>query len=436
MFSDFIINQLGFVSTIIDPDVYRRKSTYKDARGNSVDYYELLLVYVDDVLVVSKEPNAIMERIGKSFRLKEGWNKPTSYLGAETFEHRRKNGAVCWALGSGKYVKNLITQVKEMLSEDGLALRPIPKSNTAQEKIGPLHTDYKPELDTSPLLEARLHSRYQQIIGGLRWAVELGRVDINVDVAIMSQYLAAPREGHLEALYDIIRYLALKPDRRLLMSPGRLLVPDSVTESFNRPVDWKEFYGEMKEEDPQGMPTPLGEAVKITAYLDANHANNVVTRRSHTGILIFVNNSVIVQYSKKQNTVESATFGAEMVAMRTARDLTVALRIKLKMFGVPIDGPADFFCDNESVVKNTSIPTSVLAKKHNAVNYHIIRESAAAGILRVAKIPTKENKSDALTKILPHSQRSYLLGTVLYWPSEIRNPTTGVGSDEGNEPTR
>jgi len=49
------------------------------------------------------------------------------------------------------------------------------------------------------------------------------------------------------------------------------------------------------------------------------------------------------------------------------------------MFGVPIDGPADFFCDNVSVVKNTSIPTSMLAKKRNSVNYHIIRESAASG---------------------------------------------------------
>ena len=207
----------------------------------------------------------------------------------------------------------------------------------------------------------------------------------------------------------IIRHLSVRPDRRLLMSPKRLPYSDAIKESFNVKADWKEFYGEMKEEDPQGMPTPLGEAVKITPYLDANHANHVVTRRSHTGILIFVNSALVVQYSKKQNTVESATFRAEMVTMRTAQDLTVALRIKLKMFGVPIDCSADFFCDNESVVKNTSIPTSVLAKKHNAVNYHIICKSAAAGTLRVAKIPTKENKSDALTKIQPHSQRNYLL---------------------------
>mmetsp|Transcript_15229 Transcript_15229/g.22948 ORF Transcript_15229/g.22948 Transcript_15229/m.22948 type:complete len:216 (+) Transcript_15229:564-1211(+) len=206
------------------------------------------------------------------------------------------------------------------------------------------------------------------------------------------------------------------------MNPKRIDQREEIKNSFNLNADWMEFYGEMKEEDPHGMPTPLGEAVKITTYVDANHANNVVTRRSQTGILIFVNSALIVQHSKKQNTVESATFGAEMVAMRAARDLTVALRIKLKMFGVPIDGPADFFCDNDSVVKNTSIPSSVLAKKHNSVNFHIIRESAAAGILRVTKIPTKDNKADALTKILPQYQRNNLLNDIMYYPSEINTP--------------
>ena len=145
--------------------------------------------------------------------------------------------------------------------------------------------------------------------------------------------------------------------------------PDAPEKLLSKDVNWKVCYGEIVEEDPAGMPTPLGQPVKIRTFLDADLADNVVTKRSHTGI--FFNNSLIVQYSKKQNAVESATFGAEMVAIRVARDLTVALRIKLKMFGVPIDGPADFFCDNDSVVKNTSISTSMLAKKHNSVNYSV-----------------------------------------------------------------
>ena len=65
--------------------------------------------------------------------------------------------------------------------------------------------------------------------------------------------------------------------------------------------------------------------------------------------------------------------------------MAIALRYKLRMFGIPIDGAADVFCDNQGVVKNTSLPESVLSKKHNAINYHAVQEAVAAGIMRVAK---------------------------------------------------
>jgi hypothetical protein len=55
------------------------------------------------------------------------------------------------------------------------------------------------------------------------------------------------------------------------------------------------------------------------------------------------------------------------------------------MFGVPINGPAFvLYCDNQGVMKNVTIPESVLSKKHNVINYHAVREAVAANILRVA----------------------------------------------------
>ena len=82
--------------------------------------------------------------------------------------------------------------------------------------------------------------------------------------------------------------------------------------------------------------------------------------------------------------MESSTFGSEFVVMRIAKDMAIALRYKLRMFSIAIDGAADVFCDNQGVVKNTSLPESVLSKKHNAINYHAVREAVAAGIMRVA----------------------------------------------------
>ena len=101
--------------------------------------------------------------------------------------------------------------------------------------------------------------------------------------------------------------------------------------------------------------------------MDANHAGNVLTRGSHTGIIIFDNNSPIIWHSERQNTVESSSFGSEFIALWIATEMIEGLRYKLRIFRVAIDGPADVFCDNQSVVTNVSIPSSVLNKKHNSI---------------------------------------------------------------------
>jgi hypothetical protein len=71
-------------------------------------------------------------------------------------------------------------------------------------------------------------------------------------------------------------------------------------------------------------------------------------------------------------------------------------------------------CDNQGVVKNNSIPESTLTKKHNAINYHIIRESAAMGMLRVGKEDTETNLADLLTKILNQPRWQALLQSIMY----------------------
>ena len=87
----------------------------------------------------------------------------------------------------------------------------------------------------------------------------------------------------------------------------------------------------------------------------------------------------IIWFSKRQNTVEASTFGSDFQAMKNAVELTEALRYKLRMFGVPIDGPTNTFCDNEAVYKNTSsLPESTLKKEHHAIAYHFCREAVAA----------------------------------------------------------
>ena len=90
------------------------------------------------------------------------------------------------------------------------------------------------------------------------------------------------------------------------------------------------------------------------------------------------------------------------------------LRYKLRMFGVPIEGPTDVYCDNSSVVTNSTIPASMLNKKHNAICYHKVRESQAAGTIRVGWISGEYNKSDLLTKTTLNTGRRYDLMNSLF----------------------
>jgi hypothetical protein len=73
--------------------------------------------------------------------------------------------------------------------------------------------------------------------------------------------------------------------------------------------------------------------------------------------------------------------------MKNAIKLSESLRYKLRMFGVPIDGPTNVFCDNEAVYKSTLIPESTLKKKHHSIAYHQCREAVAAGTVRVSCCP-------------------------------------------------
>ena len=170
----------------------------------------------------------------------------------------------------------------------------------------------------------------------------------------------------------------------------------------------------VKEDMPPDMPDSRGLSISISVFVDANNAGNVANRKSQTGILIFCNKTPIHWYSKSQATVETSTFGSEFNALRVAVEMVKALRYKLRMFGVPVDGPASVFCDNEAVVKNTSIPESTLKKKHHSISYHACREAVAAEIIQIAKEGTKTNLADLFTKAMSSIRREFLLKRFTY----------------------
>ena len=158
------------------------------------------------------------------------------------------------------------------------------------------------------------------------------------------------------------------------------------------------------------MPETLGRPVYVGYFVDADHGGNVITRRLHSRILLFINKSLIKSFIKRQNTVKSSTFGSELVELMIARDMIVEIRIKLEMFGVTLAGTKKLFCDENGVVKNTSITESTLYNKHYAISYHCGCEASAAGILRVRKEDMKTKLANPLMKLLPYSRKQELIG--------------------------
>ena len=169
-----------------------------------------------------------------------------------------------------------------------------------------------------------------------------------------------PRRGHLEALYYIFAYLKKHENSaRIVFDPKTPGIDERV---FNSNANWQDFYGDVCEELPPNMQEPKDKVVNVSCFVGANHAGNVIIRQLHTKIIIYVQNAPIIWFSKRQNTVESSSFGSKFVTISAAKDILVALQYKLRMFGVPIDGPVNVFCDNNGVVKNTTIPESMLAR--------------------------------------------------------------------------
>ena len=118
--------------------------------------------------------------------------------------------------------------------------------------------------------------------------------------------------------------------------------------------------------------------------------------------------------SKRQPTVETSTYGSELVAGRVAVEGIIEIRYKLRMLGVPVLEPTLMLGDNMSVVLNTTVPSSQLKKKHKACAYHRIRECIAAGIIRFSHIVSTENLADILTKPLAGDQYLYLTKKQLF----------------------
>jgi len=372
------LRTLGFKETKADADFW-----YRD-KGS---HYEYIATYVDDILAWSRNPMDLMDEVKRSYTLK-GVGVPEYYLGGnveQLGEHWNKY-EVSTALSASTYIENMVPKFEKMFD---MQLRTYKT---------PMAEQAHPELDDTPFLSDDDASRYRSIIGSLNWLINLGRFDVHYATMSLSRFNVAPRQGHLTAALRVLSYVKNYPKGKIIIDGS---YPSHVDREYQDHSNWKEFYPDAKEDISFKCPTPKSKEIRITVYVDADHAHDQVTRRSVTGIIVFMNNTPVRWFCKKQNTVETSTYGSELVAARIATELIIELRYLLREMGVIVETPAMLLGDNLSVVLNTTVPSSVLKKKHCAISYHRVREAIAAGIMVFAHVPSTENVADILTKPLP-----------------------------------
>jgi hypothetical protein len=122
-------------------------------------------------------------------------------------------------------------------------------------------------------------------------------------------------------MQKVFGYLRKHQKGRIPIDPGQFDHSVHQSEEYN---SWDEFYPDAQEEMPRDQPVPLRSKARISIFVDADHAHDMVTRRSVTGIILFVNKTPVKWISKRQKTVKTSTlYGSELVAARIATDVVV-----------------------------------------------------------------------------------------------------------------
>lgn len=202
---------------------------------------------------------------------------------------------------------------------------------------------------------------YQQLIGSLMYLVTATRFDLAFTVTFLSQFNSDPNLIHATAAKKVLRYLQHSKNKQLLYA-------------WNRPLS-------------------------LQTFSDASHGNCHDTRRSFSGYLVQLGDSVISWRSRKQKSVASSTCEAEFMALAMACKHHIWLTRGLKeLLGQEI--PAILMTDNNGAIDITRNSKINESSKHIEIAFYFTREKVQEGSIILLHCPGKDNLADICTKAL------------------------------------
>ena len=421
LFADFL-RGLGFKPTRFDRDVWMRlREPTDDASSSGYDY---ICTHVDDFKIVAKDPERWMNHIEQTFLVKESGVRDY-YLGNNYKYH---DGQDMWTYGCDSYVAEAITKVESEFWCLPMSKTPMPTDNC------------HPELDNTPLLDLNDHRRFQMLLGMLQWMVTIGCPDLCHGVAMLNRFGACPREYHLKLALGMFEYLKKFPTRQIAIDARPLEFTRDMSRFKDFHLDFLGDYPDAREELDPGFPEAFGTPLETTICVDADHAHDLKTRRSITGLLAFVGSTPVVWYSRRQGSIASSTYAAEFSALRSATEEAQNLRYMLRCLGIPIpnDGtcPTNIFNDNFAVVNQACDADAELHKKHVAISFHVVREAIASGATRPLWIKGAWNVADIFTKQIGSTDYLSHCDHIFYKPQFHLRQFNRLGEVEESAPGR
>ncbi|GJR54518.1 uncharacterized mitochondrial protein-like protein [Tanacetum coccineum] len=305
----------------------------------------VVLIYVDDVIITRNCLNKIQEikkQLDKEFNVKD--LGPLKYfLGIEVA--KTSDGLV---LSHRKYTLDIL--------KDSGKLGCKPSSFPIEQGLKLDKGENEPSIDASP---------YRRLIGWLLY-LQATRPDITYSVNVLSQFVADPRNNHLEAANRVLRYLKATSGQGILHSRA-------------------------------------GDPV-LTAYCDSDWLGCSFTRRSRTGYFLLLGGTPISWKTKKQSVVSRSSAEAEYRAMASTVSEVIWVRWLLSELQVDISFPTPLFCDNQAARHIANNPVFHERTKHVEMDCYFVRERVESKEIISMHISSKMQIADLLTKRLAAQQ--------------------------------
>ena len=233
-----ILQELKFKPSKADPDVWMRPEP-----GGTC--YEYIAVYVDDLAIAAKDPQAFCNELKKKYNLKLKGVGPLEYHLDCTY-NKDPDGTL--AAYPRRYVNKILESYQRMFKEKPRKSRP------------PLEGGDHPELHTPELCDEHQTNQFQTLVGQLQWLISPGHFDIAVHVMSLSRFRAQPRKGHLDRAKRIVGYLLFLPDGAIRFRTGE---PD-FSSLNDQEYDWtRSVYSGACEQIPHDIPKPLGDMARL-----------------------------------------------------------------------------------------------------------------------------------------------------------------------------